>query len=211
MPPRRNPRITAEGLLHDLSAQMQHFLMFLEVDLTPAIAEAGTTSEFPSFVDFVSCGASSRLWILRLQTIFQWSSLALEEEEWLRRQGLDRVHPGNQVRGVWSMPSFLRHLGRSKDHNACSALQQGRKLRRFEIEFGEGIALLFAPVLPTFRRLSLIEEAKAMQLLRGSHANILVNAQRLLPLKSKYQTLVVTHMLLYLSRLTQFLSRFRIR
>ncbi|CAG8084110.1 unnamed protein product [Penicillium nalgiovense] len=88
------------------------------------------------------------------------------------------------------MPSFLRHLGRSSDHNAYSALQQGRKLRRFEIEFGEGIALLFAPVLPTFRRLSLIEEAKAMQLLRASYTNILIDTQRLLYLKSRYQTLV---------------------
>ncbi|KAJ5927156.1 hypothetical protein N7516_008929 [Penicillium verrucosum] len=184
MPARHNPTVTTEGLLHDLSIQMEHFLRLLEVDLSPAIAEEDTTSEFPSILDFISCGASSRLWILRLQTIFRWSSLALEEEEWLRTQGLDRAHPGSQVRGVWSMPSFLRHLGRSKDHNAYSDLQQGRKLRRFEIEFSEGIALLFAPVLPTFRRLSLIEEAKAIQLLRGSFADIPVNAQRLLHFKS---------------------------
>jgi hypothetical protein len=193
MPARRNPPVTAEGLLHDLSIQMEHFSRFLEADLSPAIAETSTA------VDFISRGASSRLWIVRLQTILRWSSLALEEEEWLRTQGLDRAHPKRQVRGVWSMPSFLRHLGRSSDHNACSALQQGRKLRRFEIEFGEGIALLFAPVLPTFRRLSLIEEAKAMQLLRASHTNILIDAQRLLYFKSKYQALVVTHILYYIS------------
>lgn len=199
MPARRNPPVTAEGLLHDLSIQMKHFLSFLEADLSPAIAETSTT-----VVDFISRGASSRLWILRLQTILRWSSLALEEEEWLRTQGLDRAHPRSQVRGVWSMPSFLRHLGRSNDHNACSALQQGRKLRRFEIEFGEGIAILLAPVLPSFRRLSLIEEAKTMQLLRASHVNILVNAQRLLHFKTKYQALVVNHVLSYFSRLTQF-------
>ncbi|OQE10119.1 hypothetical protein PENFLA_c001G08582 [Penicillium flavigenum] len=203
MPARRNPPVTAEGLLHDLSIQMEHFLRFLEVDLSPAIAEAGTTSEFPSLVDFISQGASSRSWILRLQTIFQWSSLALEEEEWLRTQGLDRPHPGSKVRGVWSMPSFLRHLGRSDDHNARSALHQGRKLRRFEIKFGEGIAIMLAPVLPTFRRLPLIEEAKAIELLRASHIDILDNAQRLLHFKSKYQALVVTHVLSYFSRLTQ--------
>jgi hypothetical protein len=194
MPARHNPPVTAEGLLHELSTQMEHYLRFLEVDVSPAIAETSTT-----VVEFISRGASSRSWILRLQTVLRWSSLALEEEEWLRAQGLDRAHPGSQVRGVWSMPSFLRHLGRSNDHNACSALQQGRKLRRFEIEFGEGIALLFAPVLPTFRRLNLIEEAKAMQLLRASHANILDNAQRLLYFKSNYQALVVTHILSYLS------------
>ncbi|CAG8887468.1 unnamed protein product [Penicillium egyptiacum] len=186
MPARRNPPVTAEGLLHDLSTQMERYLRFLEVDVSSAIAETNTT-----VVDFISRGASSRLWILRLRTILRWSSLALEEEEWLRTQGLGRAHPGSQVRGVWSMPSFLRHLGRSNDHNACSDLQQGRKLRRFEIEFGEGIALLFTPVLPTFRRLSLTEEAKAIQLLKASHANILIDAQRLLHFKSKYQALVV--------------------
>ncbi|CAG7937290.1 unnamed protein product [Penicillium nalgiovense] len=185
MPPRRNPPVTAECLLHDLSIRMEHFLRFLEADLSPAIAETSTT-----LVDFISRGANSRSWILHLQTILRWSSLALEEEEWLQMQGLDLPRPGRQVRGVWSMPSFLRHLGRSSDHNACSALQLGRKLRRFEIEFCEGIALLFAPVLPTFRRLSLIEEAKAMQLLRASHTNILIDAQRLLYFKSRYQALV---------------------
>lgn len=191
MPARRNPRITAEGLLHDLSAQMQHFLMFLEVDLTPAIAEAGATSDVPIAVDFISRGPSSRLWILRLQTILRWSSMASEEEEWLQTQGLDI--PGNRARGVWSMPSFLCHLGRSKDHNARSDLQQGRKLRRFEHEFGEGIALLLAVVLPSFRRLSLREEAKAIQLLRVSHTNILFHMQRLASSKHKYQKLVITY------------------
>jgi hypothetical protein len=171
---------------------MEHFLRFLEVDLTPAIVETEATIQVPSVVDLISHGASSRTWILRLQTIFLWSSLALEEEEWLWMQGLDRALPGSRIRGVWSMPSFLRHLGRSNDHNACSALQQGRKLRRFENEFGGGIALLLAPVLPTFRRLSLREEAKAMRLLRDRHASIPFHAQRLLNLKSKYQALVVT-------------------
>ncbi|KAJ5473992.1 hypothetical protein N7475_003558 [Penicillium sp. IBT 31633x] len=194
MSPRRNPRVTAECLLHDLSIRMEHFLRFLEADLSPAIAENSTT-----VVDFVSRGASSRSWILHLQTILRWSSLALEEEEWLRMQGVDCPRPGRQVRGVWSMPSFLRHLRRSDDHNARSALQQGRKIRRFEVEFGEGIALLFAPVLPTFRRLSLTEEAKAIQLLRASYANILVDARRLRLFKSKYQTLVVTHIQSYFS------------
>ena len=204
MPTRRNPPVTAEVLLHDLSAQMEHFLRFLELDLTPAIAQTGATSDCPSVVDFISHGASSRSWILRLQTIFRWSSLALKEEEWLRTQGLDRALPGSHVRGVWSMPTFLRHLGRSNDHNACSDLQQGRKLRRFEIEFGEGIALLLAPVLPTFRRLSLREEARAIQLLRASHTEILSHAQGLLTSKSKYQTLVVIRVFSPFLWLTQF-------
>lgn len=37
MPARRNPPVTADGLLHNLLAQMERFLEFLEVDLTPVI------------------------------------------------------------------------------------------------------------------------------------------------------------------------------
>lgn len=70
MPARLNPPITAESLLHDLSAQMEHFLMFLEINLTPAIAETGATSGVLIAVDFISRGTSSWFWILRLQTIF---------------------------------------------------------------------------------------------------------------------------------------------
>ncbi|KAJ6069155.1 hypothetical protein N7499_011042 [Penicillium canescens] len=171
MPARHNPPVTAERLLHDLSARMEHFLRFLEVDLTPAIVESEAT-EVPSAVDLISHGANSRTWILHLQTILWWSSLALEEENWLRIQGLGVIPPGSHARGAWMMPSFLRYFGRSNDYNASNALQQGRKLKRFESEFGGGIALLLVLVLPTFRRLSLREEAKAMQLLRASYANI---------------------------------------
>ena len=95
---------------------MEHFSRFLEADLSLAIVETSTA------VDFISCGASLRLWIVCLQTILRWSSLALEEEEWLWTQGLDCAHPKSQVRGIWSILSFLHHLGRLSDHNACSAL-----------------------------------------------------------------------------------------
>lgn len=88
------------------------------------------------------------------------------------------------------MPSFLRHLGRSNDHNARSDLQQGRKLRRLEAKFSTGIALVLAPVLPTFRRLSLAEEAKFIQLLGSDYPSMIYEAQRLRTLKIKYQTLV---------------------
>lgn len=59
-----------------------------------------------------------------------WSSMAIEEEEWIRTQGLDSAPPDNRVRGVWSRPSFLRYLGRSKDHNARSDLPPGNPCRR---------------------------------------------------------------------------------
>ena len=205
MPARRNLPITAGGLLHDLSAQLDRFLIFLEVDLTPALAETGATSDVPIAVDFISRGTSSRLWILRIQTALRWSSMALEEERWLRMQGLDGVPAGNHMHGVWSMPSFLRHLGRSKDHNARSDLQQGRKLRRFENEFGEGITFFLAVVLPSFRRLSLREEAKAIRLLRTTHTNILVHVQRFSSSKHKYQKLVRNRIFSRFSSLTHFI------
>ncbi|KAJ5330559.1 hypothetical protein N7476_000342 [Penicillium atrosanguineum] len=190
MPVRRNPSVTADGLLHNLVVQMERLLKFLEVDLTPVIVGNSATGEGPSPVDLMPHGASSRPWILHLQTILWWSSLALEEERWLQTHGLDRALPGNHIRGVWSMPSFLRHLGLTNDHNVRSDLQQGRKLRRLETKFGAGIVLLMVPVMPSFRRLSLGEEAKVVQLLEADYSSILLKARMLSNLRMKYQTLV---------------------
>lgn len=189
MTPRHNTPITAERLLDDISAQMEHLLKFLEIDLTPAIVKPSSSEDY-NVVDLISHGASSRLWISRLQTLIRWSSLALDEEEWLRKQGLVRGPPGNHIRGVWLMPSYLRHIGRSNDHNIRSDLQQGRKLRRLESELGPGIALLFIPVLPSIRRLSLSEEVRTIQLLRSDHLNILYEARMLYNLRTKYQQMV---------------------
>lgn len=184
MSPRQNPPVTAESLLHDISIQLGRYLKFLEGDLTPAILQSNTNGEDPSAVDLISHGVSSRPWILRLQTIFEWTYLASREEEWLQSQGLELPPPGSQLRGVWSIPSFLRNEGRSKDHNASSDLRQGRKIRRVEKELGAGVALLLAIILPTFRRLTLDEEAKTIQLLRTNHADII---QSLLALRLRYQ------------------------
>lgn len=184
MPPRQNPPVTAESLLYDLSIQLERYLRFLETDLTPAILQSNTNGEDPSGVDLISHGVSSRPWILRLQAIFEWTNLASREEEWLQSQGLELALPGSHIRGVWSMPSFLRNEGRSKDHNVSSDLRQGRKIRRFEKELGAGITILLAIILPIFRRLALDEEAKAMQLLRTNYADII---QTLLVLRLKYQ------------------------
>ncbi|KAJ5752748.1 hypothetical protein N7520_009665 [Penicillium odoratum] len=186
----RNPPVTAEGLLRDLLFQMEHMLDFLETDLTPAIIGPKVTKDSPCVVDLISAGASSSRWILRLRTILEWSSLASEEEHWLQAHEMELAPPGSHIQGVWLMPSFLRHLGRSNDHNARSDLQQGRKLRRMEVKLGTGIALVLAPVMPTFRRLSLAEEAKFIQLLVSDYPSILCETQRLRNLKMKYQTLV---------------------
>ncbi|KAJ5891354.1 uncharacterized protein N7473_007582 [Penicillium subrubescens] len=134
MPARQNPLITAESLFHDLSTQLERYLRFLEIDLTPVILQSKLDCDDPSAVDLISHG----------------------EEAWLQSQGLELALPGSHVRGVWSIPTFLRNEGRSKDHNASSNLRQGRKIRRFEKELGAGIALLLAIVLPSFRRLPLI-------------------------------------------------------
>ncbi|KAJ5778353.1 hypothetical protein N7520_001599 [Penicillium odoratum] len=190
MASRRNPPVTAEVLLRDLSSQMEHMLDFLETDLTPAIIRPKIAKDSPCVVDLISAGASSSRWILRLRTILEWSSLASEEEHWLQAHEMELAPPGSHIQGVWLMPSFLRHLGRSNDHNARSDLQQGRKLRRMEVKLGTGIALVLAPVMPTFRRLSLAEEAKFIQLLVSDYPSILCETQRLRNLKMKYQTLV---------------------
>jgi hypothetical protein len=46
------------------------------------------------------------------------------------------------------------------------------------------------PVMPIFRRLSLGEEAKVVQLLETDYSSILLKAQMLSNLKLSYQTLV---------------------
>lgn len=58
------------------------------------------------------------------------------------------------------------------------------------MKFGAGMALVLAPVMSTFRRLSLAEEAKFIQLLVSDYPSTICEAQRLRNLKIKYQTLV---------------------
>jgi hypothetical protein len=191
MPTRQNHVDNAEKLLHDLLAQLQNYLLFLETDLTPILLEHVLRSaEDPTARELSSIGVNSNTWIEQLQNALQWTCLALGEEEWLQSQGADLPRPGSQLRGVFSMPSFLRAKGGAKNHNTFHALQQGRKLRRLENEFGTGFSLLLVPVLPTFRRLSLDEEHKLVQLLRTTdYANIILHAQSLTLLRSSYQGL----------------------
>ena len=190
MSARRNPPATADGLLHNLSANLERYLTFLHLDLAPVLLEHGRiTGEEPRALNLISTGVDSRLWVVRLQTILEWTALADAEEEWLLSQGIERQLPSNRDRGVWSMPSFLRFIGQSKDSGIVHALQQGRKLKRFETEFGSGFSLLIVPILPIFRRLTHDEEARATYLLRAAiHANILDAARKLCLLRSEYQS-----------------------
>lgn len=186
MPARQNRPATAEVLLRDLSSQMEKYLNFLRIDLAPAILEP-TPDRAYSMIDSIATGEDSRSWIIRLRTMLWWASLASAEEEWQHLHGVERPHPGSNLRGVWSMPSFLRHIGQSKDPNVSHAIQQGRKLRRFERQLGTGISLLLVAVLPTFRRLSLKEETRTIQLLRTTtHTHLIHVAQIVSPLYSQY-------------------------
>lgn len=191
MATRRNQVDNAEKILYDLSAQLQNYLLFLQTDLTSILLQHSVrAAEDPTANDLSLFGVNSHTWVKQLLNVLQWTCLALGEEEWLQSQGVDLPRPGSQLRGVWSMPSFLRSKGGGKNHNTVHALQQGRKLRRFETEFGAGFSLLLIPVLPTFRRLSFHEERRLVQLLRAADtANIISSAKSLTLLRSTYQSL----------------------
>ena len=152
--------------------------------------ETDRIHEGPSVVELITRGENSRRWISQLQSIFTWSSLAIEEEEYLLPYGLEPN--SSHIRGVWSMPLFLRYKGLLEDHKIRNALSQGWKLRRFETKFGVGISLLMALVLPDFWRLSLDEEGKTMELLNTHRVEFCHQAQRLSRLRTKYQKLWVT-------------------
>jgi hypothetical protein len=86
------------------------------------------------------------------------------------------------------MSLFIQQQGLPRNSNTTKSLQHGRKLMRFEYEFGPGITLLLIPVLPAFRQLSMAEEAKTINMLRnGDFANINQNAQSLTCVRYQYQ------------------------
>lgn len=59
---------------------------------------------------------------------------------------------------------------------------------RFEREFGPGITFFLIPVLPAFRKLSIAEEVKTLEMLRNdAFANIRQNAQSLTDVRNQYQ------------------------
>ncbi|CAG7948650.1 unnamed protein product [Penicillium salamii] len=86
------------------------------------------------------------------------------------------------------MTAFIQEEGLSDNHNTKKRLQHGRRLVRFEREFGHGITLLWLPVLPSLCSLSLSEEARTMEMLRdGDFACVAHRAQRLTSLRLNYQ------------------------
>lgn len=189
MSPRRNPQVTAEGLLQDIAAQIDLLARFVEIDLTPAMIYTSPTDRDRA-LGLISQGGSSRAWIKNLYEVCRWSSIASAEEEWLQELGIEGICRDNRLRGVWSMPSFLRDLGLSNDQNITSDLKQGRKVKRFEMKLGPGIALLIVPVMLIFRRLKREEEARTIELLGADYQGINQWAQRNEWLAQIYQVLV---------------------
>jgi hypothetical protein len=86
------------------------------------------------------------------------------------------------------MASFIQEEGLLDNENTKKSIQHGRRLMRFEREFGHGITLLWLPVLPALRRLSLSEETRIMGMLRdGDFAYVAHRAQLLARLRLNNQ------------------------
>lgn len=183
------PSVTAENLLTDLSTQLDSFIRFLKIDLTPIIPGGGP-GEWGSdrASELVATGRNTHCWIQRLQDIHHWTNLALWEEDWLQRSGGSMPKPCSRSHRLGTMATFIQREGLPNHPKTTKAIQLGRKLRRFESEFGYGITLLFIPVLPAFRCLSLTEEARVIEiLLGGGFSNVMHQVQTLACLRFDYQ------------------------
>ena len=183
------PPATAERLLKDLSIQLDLFICFLSLDLTSVILEVSfVQGERRRATELVAMGKNTQCWIQRLRDVHQWTNLALREQDWLQRTGRNEPTPCSGSHRFGTMAAFIQEEGLSDNHNTKKSLQHGRRLVRFEREFGHGITLLWLPVLPALCSLSLSEEARTMEMLRGGDfACVAHRAQRLTRLRLSYQ------------------------
>ncbi|CAG8210208.1 unnamed protein product [Penicillium nalgiovense] len=183
------PPATAERLLTDLSTQLDMFSRFLKVDLTSIILEGDLVQgESRRATELLATGKNTQCWIQRLQEIHQWTNLALREQDWLQRTGRNEPTPCSGSHRFGTMAAFIQEEGLSDTHNTKKALQHGRRLMRFEREFGHGITLIWLPVLPALRCLSLAEEARTIEMLGSSDfAYVAHRAQLLARLRFNYQ------------------------
>ncbi|CAG7927814.1 unnamed protein product [Penicillium olsonii] len=183
------PPATAERLLTDLSIQLDFFIRFLRLDLTSVILEGDSKQgERRRATELIGMGKNTQCWMQRLQDVHQWTNLALREQDWLRRTGGNEPTPCAGPHRFGTMAAFIQEEGLSDNHNTKKALQHGRRLVRFEREFGPGITLLWLPVLPALCSLSLSEEARTMEMLRDADfACVAHRAQRLTRLRLNYQ------------------------
>lgn len=183
------PPATAERLLKVLLIQLDLFICFLILDLTSVILEGSLVQgEIRRATELMAMGNNTQCWIQRLQNVHQWTNLALREQDWLRRTGGNEPTPCSGPHRFGTMATFIQEEGLSDNHSTKKALQHGRRLVRFEREFGPGNTLLWLPVLPALRCLSLSEEARTMEMLRdGDFACVAHRAQRLTRLRLNYQ------------------------
>lgn len=182
------PPITAESLLTDLSRQMDSFICFLQIDLSPVILGGPGQGASDRASAPIATGGNTHCWIQRLREIHHWTNLALWEENWIEISGGSKPEPCLGSHRLGTIATFIRHAGLDDDPKTTKAIQLGRKLLRFECELGYGITLLFIPVLPAFRRLPLVEEARTMEILRdGAFENVRHQAQKLARLRVQYQ------------------------
>ncbi|CAG8061057.1 unnamed protein product, partial [Penicillium salamii] len=138
--------------------------------------------------ELIGMGKNTQCCIQRLQNVHHWTNLALREQDWLQRTGGNEPTPCSGPHRFGTMAAFIEEEGLSDNHNTKKALQHGRRLVRFEREFGPGITLLWLPVLPALCSLSLCEEARTMEMLRdGNFACVAHRAQRLTRLRFNYQ------------------------
>lgn len=180
--------VTAERLLSDLSTQLDPFIRFLTNDVTPVILKGTSGQGGLPAAELIATGKNTHMWLRRLQEIHHWTNLALWEQHWLRRTGRNKPSPCSGSHRLGTMAAFIREEKLSDSHKTKKALQHGRRLIRFEYELGPGITLLFIPVLPAFRCLTLAEGARTMEMLRdGDFANIMYQAQALACLRFNYQ------------------------
>ncbi|CAG8173292.1 unnamed protein product, partial [Penicillium salamii] len=141
------PPATAERLLTDLSIQLDLFIRFLGLDLTSVILE-GDSKQGKRWraTELIGMGKNTQCWIQGLQNVHQWTNLALREQAWLQRTGGNEPTPCSGPHRFGTMSAFIQEEGLSDNHNTKKALQHGRRLVRFEREFGHGITLLWLPV-----------------------------------------------------------------
>jgi hypothetical protein len=183
------PPATAERLLTDLSIQLDMFIRFLRLDLTSVVLEEELVQgERRRAAELMAMGKNTQCWMQRLHDVHQWTNLALWEQDWLQRTGRTEPSPCSGPHRFGTMASFIQEEGLLDNENTKKALQLGRRLMRFEREFGHGITLLWLPILPVLRCLSLSEEARTMEMLRdGDFAYVTHRAQLLTRLRLNYQ------------------------
>lgn len=173
----------------DISNQLDSFIRFLKIDLSPVIRGGGPGQRVGDrSSELAATGRNTHCWIERLTQIHDWTNLALWEEDWLQRSGGSKPQPCSRSHRLGTMATFIQQVGLPNNSNTTKAIQLGRKLRRFESEVGYGITLFLIPVLPSFRSLSLAEEARVIEILRGGgFPNITNQAQALAFLRFDYQ------------------------